>query len=597
MKSFQKIGLFVSVMALACVPGVLSAFPAAQKAPLEPLLLPTPNFVVTTTEDLHDVAVGDGICDGDPSPTVTTCSLRAATEESYMSSGADVIGFACGAKSCTYQLTRPPVEDEQLATGDLNLMGDVTILGLGKNRTIIDANGIDRAFITGSGKVTFRNLKIRNGKAKYGAGIFCVGDGEVRIYDSAILDNEATEFGGGIRAYSCNVSVERSTVGGNKASEGGGLSASKGNVTVIDSEFVENQATASGGAIATTNLNISKSLVASNQAAKDGGGIWFFNPDGQPGVVNVTFADNTAGEKGGAVYNRGQPAAFDFVTFYKNAAAQGGAIFNHVSATPGHATIRNSLFVSGASGGNCAGTGVQSEGYNIDDGTSCAFAGAEDLSDTDAKLDPNGLDDHGGKTRTVALLTGSPAIDTGDASGAPATDQRGVARPQPSPGDVDRGAFEATPEGLLVHQAQLTFSPTTVGTSAPSQNVTFQNIGNAAVGMTSLSLSGAFHFSLSENCSGQSVLPGQSCTATVTFTPLTAGNFTADLMFTSTVGSGTISLLGDGTEAAVEAPAIPAPETPAPDGTPDPAAPSAGTGKGKIGTVDPVESGGCSLIR
>ena len=40
----------------------------------------------------------------------------------------------------------------------------------------------------------------------------------------------------------------------------------------------------------------------------------------------------------------------------------------------------------------------------------------------------------------MALLPGSPAIDAGTATGAPATDQRGVARPQ-GPG-VDIGAFE-----------------------------------------------------------------------------------------------------------------------------------------------------------
>lgn len=56
----------------------------------------------------------------------------------------------------------------------------------------------------------------------------------------------------------------------------------------------------------------------------------------------------------------------------------------------------------------------------------------------DPKLGP--LADNGGPTLTMALLPGSPAIDAGSAVGAPATDQRGVARPQ-GPG-VDIGAFE-----------------------------------------------------------------------------------------------------------------------------------------------------------
>ena len=55
----------------------------------------------------------------------------------------------------------------------------------------------------------------------------------------------------------------------------------------------------------------------------------------------------------------------------------------------------------------------------------------------DAKL--GGLEDNGGLTLTVALMPGSPAIDAGTASGAPARDQRGYLRAGAAP---DVGAFE-----------------------------------------------------------------------------------------------------------------------------------------------------------
>ncbi len=59
-------------------------------------------------------------------------------------------------------------------------------------------------------------------------------------------------------------------------------------------------------------------------------------------------------------------------------------------------------------------------------------------SPLDPKLAP--LDDNGGPTLTMALLPGSPAIDAADPAAAPATDQRGIARPVgPAP---DIGAFE-----------------------------------------------------------------------------------------------------------------------------------------------------------
>jgi Synergist-CTERM protein sorting domain-containing protein len=56
------------------------------------------------------------------------------------------------------------------------------------------------------------------------------------------------------------------------------------------------------------------------------------------------------------------------------------------------------------------------------------------------------LADNGGPTRTHALLAGSAAVNAGTSTGAPATDQRGAARPQGA--GVDIGAFEqggATP--------------------------------------------------------------------------------------------------------------------------------------------------------
>jgi hypothetical protein len=55
------------------------------------------------------------------------------------------------------------------------------------------------------------------------------------------------------------------------------------------------------------------------------------------------------------------------------------------------------------------------------------------------------LADNGGPTWTMALAPGSPAIDLGNAQGAPPSDQRGV--PRPSGSGVDIGAFEFTPQG------------------------------------------------------------------------------------------------------------------------------------------------------
>jgi len=63
------------------------------------------------------------------------------------------------------------------------------------------------------------------------------------------------------------------------------------------------------------------------------------------------------------------------------------------------------------------------------------------------------LADNGGRTWTHALLPGSPAIDAGDDSACPATDQRGVIRPLDGDGDgtatCDIGAYEFEPPTIM----------------------------------------------------------------------------------------------------------------------------------------------------
>jgi hypothetical protein len=97
------------------------------------------------------------------------------------------------------------------------------------------------------------------------------------------------------------------------------------------------------------------------------------------------------------------------------------------------------------------GGGVVSFGHNLADDASCAAAFTET---TDRSAIPAGLDgtvpqDHGGPTKTIALLAGSPALDAvpaadcADAAGeALAVDQRGMDRPVGS--GCDAGAYEGS---------------------------------------------------------------------------------------------------------------------------------------------------------
>jgi hypothetical protein len=86
---------------------------------------------------------------------------------------------------------------------------------------------------------------------------------------------------------------------------------------------------------------------------------------------------------------------------------------------------------------NCSGT-TGDAGHNLSSDASCAFTSSGTMNKTDPKLGP--LADNGGPTLTMGLLPGSPAIDAGNTSLAPATDQRGFPRPAGLAADI--GAFE-----------------------------------------------------------------------------------------------------------------------------------------------------------
>jgi len=98
-------------------------------------------------------------------------------------------------------------------------------------------------------------------------------------------------------------------------------------------------------------------------------------------------------------------------------------------------------------GPNACGVVAGTSSYNVDAGSSCPV-GTGGVSNAAPLLGP--LASNGGPTQTLALLSGSPAIDRvplaacTDDLGAPLThDQRGFARPVG--GACDAGAFESVP--------------------------------------------------------------------------------------------------------------------------------------------------------
>ena len=153
-----------------------------------------------------------------------------------------------------------------------------------------------------------------------------------------------------------------------------------------------------------------------------------------PIVTNCTFSGNSAGYCGGGIDNYGSLIMTN-CTFRSNSAiSDGDGIYNIGSAV---LTIKNTILADNGTEDLYNSATINSS-YNIVETYNGFTPDPTDITGDQSSLNIGPLADNGGDTWTHALLEGSVAINAGNASGAPATDQRGVFR-DASP---DIGAYE-----------------------------------------------------------------------------------------------------------------------------------------------------------
>lgn len=292
------------------------------------------------------------------------------------------------------------------------------------------------------------------------------GSSTLTVMNSTFSSNTATAEGGGIYNLIGTLSINDSAFSDNTAANGGGSIRNAATMTVINSTFSGNRATGTngngGGILSDGTASITNSTLSNNTAGTtngSGGGIRNF---GALTVTGSTFSGNSA-ISGGGIDNYGGTLTVINSTYFGNSATYGGGIMNDSTGTVnvvnstfsgnsatdsggairtyGALTISNTIVANSTAGGNCGGT-IANGGNNIDDGATCGWGAANgSMSNTDPQL--GALADNGGRTQTMALLAGSPAIDgvTYNApNGCPATDQRGIARPIGLRCDI--GAYE-----------------------------------------------------------------------------------------------------------------------------------------------------------
>jgi CSLREA domain-containing protein len=451
------------------------------------------SFTVNTTTDGHDATPGNGVCE-----TVTgngVCTLRAAIEEGNALGFSTFVAFSVNG---TFTLSL----GELHVTGSPKQL--LTITGNGQTMTIVDANKASRVLEIDSGSgVTISGVTLQHGSvagdgggirnsgslmltnslvssnAATGAGPSAVLGGGIANKDSgnAILNtvtidsNTATAtgtlggaLGGGIETTGF-LSFDNGTISNNMAQpvtgggEGGGIGIDGGVqiVTLTNLDIHDNSASEGGGmessSVGTTYTNVTlhanhaKGTVGAGRPtfAGDGGGYVDF-AFGKDTFTNVTVDGNTAtGSGGGIADHSGAQLGMKLgnVTIANNTAGGvGGGLFSAVGPDSLSYTI-----LSANTPTNCgtASTGtIASGGQNIENGSSCGFVAGADKPNTDPLLialannpGPNAF-----VPPTDALPANSPAVDFSPAGTCPppATDERGVTRPQGAA--CDSGAYE-----------------------------------------------------------------------------------------------------------------------------------------------------------
>ena len=202
--------------------------------------------------------------------------------------------------------------------------------------------------------------------------------------------------------------------------------------------------------------SITDSTISGNAAICDGepgaytvgggGGLGTWSPKPTT-IANSTISGNRSDVRGGGVYLRNMaPLTLGNSTVTDNTAPEGSGISDTAAGAGYPFTIVSSIVA-----GNHVPAGATSEEIV----TVHPVTGSNDLigsanvalpGDTlggDPMLAP--LADNGGPTQTHALVTGSPAIDTGINPASLATDQRGDGYVRVSGAAADIGAFETQP--------------------------------------------------------------------------------------------------------------------------------------------------------
>ena len=372
----------------------------------------------------------------------------------------------------------------------ISLLGTI---GIGRRMTI---RGPGASLLSLSGGGTYRIFSIFPGlNEKVSISDLTLTNGLASTVTSAFSD------GGAIRA-SADLGLSRVNFLSNNAplGFGGAIVTTGGQLKINDSTFAQNSAGNSGGAIASTTFLMVDSSTFENNSGGAGGAIF---TSFEALITNSTFKGNQSSQSGGAFFSTFVPfnAFYPASRLHNVTMVQNTTTFGTHSAIAGEPTaiVTNSIVVNNTGGSS------QAEGD---------IRATTILNATGINLGP--FDFHGGMTKSYSLLPGSTAIGAG--TNCPATDQRGFARVA-----CDAGAF--------AFGIQITSRSSGLGSVSPSGTLLASS--SAPIVFTLNPANGQSLIGVSGNCAG--TLVGNTYTVTPTAGCTLVANFTPQASLTSVV--------------------------------------------------------------
>ena len=156
--------------------GLIAANALAAQTPM-----PSATFVVTSTQDVVDARVGDGICaarvDG-----AMACTLRAAVQEANHQPGVVEIRLMDALYTLTIPTTESIFSPPDASVGDLDLLGDVRVVGTRSANSVTRITSENRfrifefSTVIVAKQVELRDLVLEHATAEDGRGGGCILD-------------------------------------------------------------------------------------------------------------------------------------------------------------------------------------------------------------------------------------------------------------------------------------------------------------------------------------------------------------------------------------------------------------------------------------